>query len=119
MAEGGPVGDFGGTVADQDLGVTNFLARTRVRAQGTRNARPVRMQATAQLERFTPLDVERLEMALRQIRIDSSSGKLDPEPVRGLLGTPCFGPPPTGPATLAPTYKAAPLGPWKLRHQTQ
>ena len=37
--------DLGGAVADQDVLVTNFLPRPRVRACGTHNARPVRRHA--------------------------------------------------------------------------
>ena len=62
-------------------GVTNFLPRPRVRARGTRSARPVRRHAvSSRSQRATALHVERLIDRLVADPHRLIIGEVDPQP---------------------------------------
>jgi hypothetical protein len=85
-------------------GVTNFLPRPRVRALGTRSARPVRRHAVSS-RRSAPRPWTYRALVDRLVRDPHGLiiGEVDPEPVRDLLRAPRRGPAPVGPAPVAPS----------------
>ena len=92
--------------------VTNPLPRCRVRARGTRSARPVRRQATSsRLQRAAALDVQRLVDRLVRDPHRLIIGEVDPQPVRDLLRAPRRRPAPVLAPRPVATDPRAPSGP--------